>query len=157
MESQCSEGTKMQPPLATATFFSSNHNSPQQGTPPWEHNRNPFALAQHDRIPPGSRRCENGNTVQVKLPGRRQTCGPTTIFLNSMVLNYHQNPQNPLKRNSQQMITSASDASVESGSDRIRKSPKYCIVQQGRGPAVSRALNPYLHDMTRVSEGHRTL
>ena len=30
-----------------------------------------FALAQHDQIPPGSRCCENGNTVQVKLPGRR--------------------------------------------------------------------------------------
>ena len=25
--------------------------------PPWEHSRNPFALAQHDQILPGSRRC----------------------------------------------------------------------------------------------------
>ena len=33
-------------------------NSLQQGTPPlWEHSRNPFALAQHDQILPGSRRC----------------------------------------------------------------------------------------------------
>ena len=36
-------------------------NSLQQGTPPcgilWEHSRNPFALAQHDHILPGSRRC----------------------------------------------------------------------------------------------------
>ena len=46
-------------------------------TTPWEHNRNPFALAQHDQIPPGPRCCENGNAVQVKLPGRRQTCGPS--------------------------------------------------------------------------------
>ena len=67
-----------------------------------------FALAQHDQIPPGSRCCEHGNAVQVKLPGRRQTCGPTGqtalpfhLFFNySMALNYHQNSQNPLKRNS---------------------------------------------------------
>ena len=32
-------------------------NSLQQGTPLWEHSRNPFALAQHGHMLPGSRRC----------------------------------------------------------------------------------------------------
>ena len=134
----------------------------QQGTLPWEHNRNPFVLAQHDQISPGSRCCENGNTVQVKLPDWRQTCGPTGqtalpfhhVF-NSMALNYHQNPNNPLKRSTHQMITDASGAGVESSSHCIKKSPKYCIVQQGRSPAVSRAWNPYLHDMTRYDKSIR--
>ena len=62
MGSQCSGGTKLQPPLSTAMFYCYNLNynilTVYNKEPPlWEHSRNPFALAQHGHILPGSRRC----------------------------------------------------------------------------------------------------
>ena len=116
MGSQCSGGTKLQPPLSTAMFYCYNLNyniltvynkeHPPVGTQPQPFRSGPTW--------PNSTRIQkmlwNRETIQVKLPGFRKleignkTCDPTgpTKSVDSMAQNYHQNPRSR-KRNLQQM------------------------------------------------------
>ena len=122
--SQCSGGTKLQPPLSTAMFYCYNYNiltvynkeHPPVGTQPQPFRSGPTW--------PNSTRIQkmlwNRETVQVKLPGFRnleignkpvtqlaqQPCH-STISVDSMAQNYHPNPHSQ-KRNLQQMRTRVS-------------------------------------------------